>query len=99
MYYLGVLLIAIVGVFLFFNLYARKRLLSSYKKLQKANIEFEMRHVFNKELRENEIHSKYPDHIEEIERFCTRIRKSIRYAVILFLIIAGLGLLIFGMNR
>lgn len=95
---LTILLIAIAGMFLFFNLYARKRLLSSYRKLQKANVEFQTKHIFNRELREEEIHKQYPEHIEEVELFCQRLRDSIKYAIIIFLAILGLGALSMGLN-
>lgn len=89
-----VILIALVAVFLFFNLYSRKKLLSSYRKLQKAGISFDTGHIFNKELREKEIHPEYPGHIDEIEHFCRQIRDGLKYAGILFTTILGLGILI-----
>lgn len=89
-----VILIALVAVFIFFNLYSRKKLLGSYRKLQKAGIRFDTGHIFNKELREEEIHPEYPGHIDEIEHFCRQIRDGLKYAAILFIAILALGIFI-----
>ena len=89
-----ILLIALVIVFLFFNIYTRKELLSSFKKLQRAGVEFELRHIFNKELREEQVHTQYPEHVENIEQFSRQIRRSIRYALIIFITIGLLGIVI-----
>ena len=86
-----IIVIALAITFLFFNLFSRQRLLRSFKHLQKGNVEFEIRHIFNKELREKEVHPRYPEQHEQIETFCRQIRESLKYAGLIFLVLAALG--------
>ena len=90
-----VLLISIVlGLFaamLFLNVYFRVRVLKTYKILVKNKVEFGASHFFNREKREQEIHPRYPDMVNEIEVFVSHIQYSVRMATVLIALITLFG--------
>jgi hypothetical protein len=92
---LEILLISLLaGLFLamlFLNVYFRVRVFKAYKALVQNKIEFDFSHVMNDEKMRNEVLSKYPDHAHLIQEFIGHMRKSIRMATVLMVIITAIG--------
>jgi hypothetical protein len=90
-----ILLISIViGLFiamLFINVYFRVKVLKTYNKLVRNEVEFGARHIFNKERMEEEVFPRYPHMKNEIETFVNHLRYSIRMATVLIALITLFG--------
>ena len=90
-----ILLISLViGLFvalLFLNIYFRFKVLRAYRYLVQNQIEFGATHIFNKEKMETEIISRYPQHRQQIQLFCSHLRYSIRMATWLVILITLFG--------
>jgi flagellar basal body-associated protein FliL len=86
-----VIIIALFIAMVLVNVLFRARVLKSYGKCIRAHIEFGAAHVFNKKKREEEIHTRYPDHIADIEEFCTNLQATIRMATVLIVLITLFG--------
>ena len=92
MYYLLVTLV--IGLFiavLFLNIYFRVKVMKVYKRLVKAEVEFDAKDVFNMQYVEDEIIPKYPNHAEDIRTFMNHIRYSVRLASVLVALITLFG--------
>lgn len=90
-----ILLVSVViGLFvamLFLNLYFRMKVLRSYRVLVQNRVEFEARHVFNKQKMEAEVLPQYPHLQEEIMAFASHLQYSIRMATVLIALITLFG--------
>jgi hypothetical protein len=64
------------------------------RQLTKHNVSFPWTYIFNDQKRKKEVHSRYPDHVQEIETFSRLVRQSARIMFSLFLVTLVLGLLI-----
>jgi len=67
--------------------YFRIKVLRSYSKLLDNKIEFEIKHVFNKNLLEKEIIPKYSNHQKLIREFTFGIRLSTQMVTVFMIII------------
>lgn len=84
----------VIGLFiavLFLNLYFRIKVLKVYKRLVRAEVEFDAKDIFNMDRIENEIIPTYPDHGEDIRTFINHIRYSVRLASVLITLITLFG--------
>ncbi len=84
----------IIGLFiamLFVNIYFRVKVMKSYKILVNNRVDFEAKHLFNKEKMEKEVYPKYPDLVPEIETFRNHIHYSIKMASVLITLITLFG--------
>jgi hypothetical protein len=88
---LTVLVIALVISLLFVNIYFRVKVLKQYKKLVKADVEFDLSHVLSKEKLRKEVLPKYPESESAILSFIRHIRFSTRIAMALFALISFFG--------
>ncbi len=92
--WIGILLFFCFGLFaalLFVNLYFRMKVLKAYRKLVSRNVEFEARHVFQKQKLESDILPRYPESRNEILDFVNNLRFSIRMATVLVTVITAIG--------
>lgn len=89
------ILISLVwGIFaamLFLNIYIRVKAFKYYRKLVEARVDFGASHIFNQKKMEEEIYPQYPNHISDIQAFTGHIRKSMRIATILMVLITLFG--------
>ena len=89
-----ILISIVIGLFvamLFLNVYFRVKVLKSYKILVANRVDFQAKHVFNKDKMEAEIYPKYPDQVEHIETFVNHIHYSIKMATVLTTLITMFG--------
>jgi hypothetical protein len=90
-----VLLISLViGLFvamLFLNVYFRVRVFKVYKILVQNEVEFGVKHIFNKEKMQTDIIPKYPNQKENIELFVRHMQYSIQMASVLIALITLFG--------
>lgn len=85
------LVIALFIAMLFLNIYFRVKVLKTYKKLVQNRVEFNARHLFNKEKMEAEVYPKYPHMRQDIETFSRHIQYSIKMATVLIALITAFG--------
>jgi hypothetical protein len=88
------IVIGFVVALIFFNVYFRAKILKIYKTLIANKIEFGLVHILNKRRLENEVLTKYPKFINEINTFVSSIRLSFIIAVTLLLGITLIGIII-----
>jgi hypothetical protein len=93
----NILMIFIIGFFLallFLNIYFRVKVMKHYKYLVQNRIEFNAKHILDKDKMETEVLVKYPEHASEIDAFATNIRNSVKIAAAILVLISLLGLII-----
>jgi hypothetical protein len=84
----------IIGLFvamLFVNLYFRAKVLKTYGVLVRNKVQFTAAHIFSRQRMEEEIMPKYPQFRKELEEFSGNMRKTIRMASLLILLITAFG--------
>ncbi len=87
----------IIGFFLallFLNIYFRVKVMKHYKYLVQNRIEFNAKHILDKNKMETEVLPKYPQHAHEINAFAGNIRNSVKIAAGILVLISLLGLVI-----
>jgi hypothetical protein len=89
--FLTTVIILIFLAMLFLNLYFRAKVLKAYRVLVQNQVEFDHRHVFNREKMEREIIPRYPEVADEIRSFSGFLQKSIRMASVLVALITLFG--------
>lgn len=88
-----VLVASVIGLFvamLFLQLYFRIKVLKIYKRLIGNRVQFTIHDVFNLDKR-RAVQVNYPDSAEDIESFATYLRRAIRMATILLVLITIFG--------
>jgi hypothetical protein len=93
----NVLMVFIIGFFLallFLNIYFRVKVMKHYKYLVQNRIEFNAKHILDKNKMQTEVLSKHPEHATEIDAFATNIRNSVMIAAGILILISILGLVI-----
>ena len=85
------IIIGLFGGLLFLNIYFRAKVFKAYKQLVRAGVEFKSNVVFDQKVLEQEVLTKYPQHSETIQLFADNLRKSIRLATVLIILITLFG--------
>jgi hypothetical protein len=85
------ILIALFVAMLFVNLYFRAKVLKTYGVLVKNRVEFKAEHLFNRRKLEEEILPKYPQQRTAILDFVNHMRRTIRMASLLIVLITAIG--------
>ncbi|WP_116108761.1 hypothetical protein [Lewinella sp. IMCC34191] len=90
-----VLLITIVIVLflamLFVNLYFRAKVLRAYRLLIRGRVEFTAGQIMSEKRMEEEIVPAYPEYAQAIRDFGNNLRRSIRMATVLLVLITVFG--------
>ncbi len=89
-----VLMFSLMGLFaamVFLNFYFRLRVLNTYRRLQRKNVDFGAVHFFDRSRLEQEILPRYPDSRADILNFVRHIRLSVRMASVLIVLITLFG--------
>lgn len=93
---LVLILLAFAGL-LFLNIHFRVKVWKVYKRLSMGGPDLKAAHIFNSELLETEILNKYPKHRADVELFVSNIRRSVRLASFLIMLITLFtAILMFG---
>ncbi|MEM9548282.1 MAG: hypothetical protein AAGA77_20030 [Bacteroidota bacterium] len=93
----AVLVYLIIGLFvslLFLQLYFRIRVLKVYRRLIQNEVQFESKHILNKQKMEEEILPKYPEHKDDILKFVNEMRFSLQIASLLIVLIMVAGFIL-----
>lgn len=85
--YLTYLIIPIFLLMLLLNLYFRIKVLKYYRILVKNKVEFEARWILDKRKMEELVLPKYPKYRDEINKFASHIRFSLKLGSFLLLLI------------
>ncbi|WP_232826538.1 hypothetical protein [Lewinella sp. IMCC34183] len=90
-----VLLVTIVIVLflamLFVNLYFRAKVLRAYRDLVRTDVDFSAAQILSERRMEEEVVSAYPLHAAAIRAFGNNLRRSIRMATVLLVLITLFG--------
>jgi hypothetical protein len=92
--FLITIIIAIFLALLFLNIYFRVKVMKHYKYLVQNRVEFEAKHVINRDSNFKEILAKNPQHAHEIEAFANLIRRGVFIAAALVILITLMAVII-----
>ena len=94
--FLTIILLAFAGL-LFLNIHFRVKVWKVYKRLRMGGPDLKAAHICKPELLETEILNKHPKHRDDVVLFVDNIRRSVRLASILILLITVFtAILMFG---
>lgn len=85
------LVLIIFAIMVFINVYFRVKVLKAYKVLVQNRVQFESKHVFNRQKMEEEVIPKYPHMEKEIWAYVDNLHRSIRMATVLLALITLFG--------
>lgn len=85
------LAIALFAAILFVNVYFRIKVIKHFRKITKAGVEFGARHVFDQKRLESEVIPRYPESANDILVFAKHLRKAMKFATALFILICLVG--------
>lgn len=86
-----IIIIAIFIALLFLNIFFRVKVLKYYKILVQNRVQFDAKWIFDKKKMETEVLAKNPTFATEINAFASNIRKSVKIASILVVLITIFG--------
>lgn len=89
--FLITLIIFAFASMLFLNVYFRIRVLKHYKVLVRNGVEFNTSHIFNRQKMEEEIVPHYPGFEKHLHGFSSNLRRTIRMATVLIVLITLFG--------
>ncbi|MCP9237443.1 hypothetical protein [Lewinella sp. JB7] len=93
------IVIALFLAMLFVNLYFRARVLRAYRILVRSEVDFTATQILNRRRMEEEVVTAYPRQAEAIRDFGNYLRRSIRMATVLLLLITLFGGLLMWYGR
>ena len=85
------IVIALFLAMLFVNLYFRAKVLRAYRLLVQGRVEFTAGQIMSRKRMEEEIVPAYPAHAQAIRDFGNYLRRSIRMATVLLVLITIFG--------
>ncbi|PPK87135.1 hypothetical protein CLV84_0069 [Neolewinella xylanilytica] len=85
------IVIALFVAMLFVNLYFRAKVLRAYRLLVRGRVEFTAAQIMSRQRMEAEVVPAYPDHAQAIRDFSNYLRRSIRMATVLLVLITLFG--------
>ena len=83
--------IALFLAMLFVNLYFRAKVLRAYRDLVRTDVDFTAAQILSERRMEEEVVTAYPAHAGAIRAFGNNLRRSIRMATVLVLLITLFG--------
>ena len=90
---ISIIIASFLGL-LVLNIYFRVKVFKYYKVLVKNRVEFNAKHVFNKQKMEEEIIPLYPKHGNDIRAFSANIRFSVKLAILLIGLITLMAMIL-----
>ena len=85
------IVIALFLAMLFVNLYFRAKVLRAYRDLVRTEVDFTAAQILSERRMEDEIVPAYPAHAAAIRTFGNNLRRSIRMATVLLVLITLFG--------
>ncbi len=85
------IVIALFLGMLFVNLYFRAKVLRAYRDLVRTEVDFTAAQILSERRMEEEVVAAYPAHAGSIRDFGNNLRRSIRMATVLLLLITLFG--------
>lgn len=85
------IVIALFLAMLFVNLYFRAKVLRAYRELVRTDVDFTAAQILSERRMEEEIVTAYPGHAAAIRDFGNYLRRSIRMASVLLVLITLFG--------
>ncbi|THH36433.1 hypothetical protein [Neolewinella litorea] len=85
------IVIALFLAMLFVNLYFRAKVLRAYRELVRTDVDFTAAQILSQRRMEEEIVTAYPVHAAAIRDFGNYLRRSIRMATVLLVLITLFG--------
>ncbi|PHK97325.1 hypothetical protein CGL56_16090 [Neolewinella marina] len=85
------IVIALFVAMLFVNLYFRAKVLRAYRELVQTNVDFTAAQILSQRRMEEEVVTAYPVHATAIRDFGNYLRRSIRMASVLLVLITLFG--------
>ncbi|CAH1000750.1 hypothetical protein LEM8419_01866 [Neolewinella maritima] len=92
--FLFVVIVALFLAMLFVNLYFRAKVLRAYRVLVQTDVDFTAAQILNRQRMEEEVVPAYPQQAQAIRDFGNYLRRSIRMATVLLLLITCFGALL-----
>jgi hypothetical protein len=85
------IIIALFLAMLFVNLYFRAKVLKAYRILVRARVDFTASQIMSERRMEEEVVPAYPEQAQAIRDFSNYLRRSIRMATVLLVLITLFG--------